>query len=774
MNRWARVVTLALFGCECGTSTTSPDAAGPEDASTELPDVRDASVGTLRFHLERDFGPVVRGQSKTLVATFVNESAASARISALSTTQPAFHLDDATPFDVAAGASVERSVVFTPDGLGPRAARLQFAVDGAATAIDLSGLGVGPSLDLAPTTLELGVLRFYDGEPAIADAGLRLENVGLAAPGLDTDLLATFEVIALDGTADELCLGDCSGDTVPIPVGGVREVPVALTASTPGPRRYDVRVFSNDPAQPLREVRVTAQIERRPTCLFALPPRLSFGVLSAAEQRQRELFFENTGTEPCEVASIALVDEQPAGQPPLFSLVSPPTTPTTLQPGEVLRVRVRASARSAPPTSPTAVTAHLELDVNSPAGPARAELDATLEQSCLTLVPGPLDFGAVRTGCRSPARTVYVVSSCLSPITVQSVTSSSPLFTVSTAALPATPLWDFTVQYAPGAVGEDLGAVEVTWSQQGGALKRTVLEVRGRANLSGQQVDHFPPLPLQHDVLLIIDDSASMSVAQSRLATLLPPLLQELQTQQVDFHLAVLDGDTVGPEVFRATSTGLKVLTPQTATPARFAELLHFTGARDWESCAAPVLRALTPPKVGDPSANAGFLRPGVPLSVVCITDQPESNPLLEPAVLAALPRDVVWNAIVPLGNVDPLCSPQGAPSWFDAQRTLTEATGGLRHELCSMDWRPLLDLVAQRTSSGPRARFVLSGHPDPTGQPPLAVTVNGVGVPPSLPAGSTVWEWMTQPRDAVVFGAAFAPRPRDAVDVSWPTACSP
>jgi hypothetical protein len=296
-------------------------------------------------------------------------------------------------------------------------------------------------------------------------------------------------------------------------------------------------------------------------------------VLSAGESRERELVFENTGTEVCEVTSVAVGGELPLRQPPLFSLVSPPATPTTLQPGEVLRLRVRAWSQGAPPSTSTGVVARLALDVNSPGSPARTDLGATLEQSCLTLAPAPLDFGAVRTGCRSPQRTVHVLSSCALPVTVQAVTSSSPLFTVTTATLPATPLRDFTVQYAPGAVGDDLGAVEVVWSQQGGPLTRTVLEVRGEANLSGQVVDRFPSLGVQHDVLLVIDDSASMTNVQPLLASQLPQLLQALQTQQVDFHLAVLDADELGPDVFRATSTGLKVLTPQTATPARFAEI---------------------------------------------------------------------------------------------------------------------------------------------------------------------------------------------------------
>jgi hypothetical protein len=86
-----------------------------------------------------------------------------------------------------------------------------------------------------------------------------------------------------------------------------------------------------------------------------------------------------------------------------------------------------------------------------------------------------------------------------------------------------------------------------------------------------------------------------------------------------------------------------------------------------------------------------------------------------------------------------------------------------------------VLDVVAQRTSSGQRAHFALSGHPDPAGQPPLTVSVNGAVVPPTLSGGATtVWEWLTQPRDAIVFAGPFALTPRDAVEVSWPTACTP
>lgn len=767
MNRWVWVLAVSLFGCECGPGGQPDAGAPPEDASVEQPD---ASTGALRFSLTRDFGAVVRGASKPHVATFINDSSATARITALSTSQPQFTLDDPAPFDVPAGATVQRTVTFAPSGLGPFASQLRFSVDGRPSSVDLAGFGVGPSLALEPAALDLGTVGFFDGTPAFADAALHLENVGLAAPGLDTDVQVTFEVLALEGDAAELCVAGCSGDARSVPVGETLDVPVSLTALTPGPRRYEVRVFSNDAAQPLRTVTVTAQVERRPTCLFALPSRVSFGVLSAGESRQRELLFENTGTEPCEVASVAIVGEQPLRMPPLFSLVNAPATPTTLQPGEVLRLRLRAGSQGAPPPTSTGVVARLELDVNSPGGPARTDLGATLEQSCLTLAPAPLDFGAVRTGCRSPQRTVHVLGSCGLPVTVQSVTSSSPLFTVTTATLPA-PLRDFTVQYAPGAVGDDLAAVEVVWSQQGGPLTRTVLEVRGEANLSGQVVDRFPPLGVQHDVLLVIDDSASMTNVQPLLASQLPLLLQALQTQQVDFHLAVLDADELGPDVFRATSTGLKVLTPQTATPARFAELTRFTGLRDFESCSVPVLRALTPPKVGDPAANAGFLRPGVPLSVVCIIDQPDYDLSLAPAVLAALPRDVTWH-VVSHFSTDLNCAPQTLDGGHQA---LTDATGGLRFELCASDWRPVLDVVAQRTSSGPRAHFALSGHPDPAGQPPLTVSVNGAVVPPTLSGGATtVWEWLTQPRDAIVFAGPFALTPRDAVEVSWPTACTP
>ncbi len=729
--------------------------------------VVDAGVdaGRLSFAFEADFGAVLRGDAVEHVGTFTNTTARPITVSDLVVAGPHFTRVDSPTLTVPASGEATLRVRYAPTTFGVHQATLSFTSEGAPFDLaPLRGTAIGPSLALTPSRLDLGTLELYAGVPATAAATLTAKNVGgnTTPPRADAELQLFFEVLSAGGAAtDALCVGDCTSTPLRLAAGDTLAVPVTLTSTTPGLKTWNVRGFSNDPTAPMLSVLVKAEVIARPTCRFALPAALRFGLLTAPERRDLELRFENVGTEVCEVGPIEL------GPEPMFSLVSAPTGTQLLAPGDALRLTVRASAQGAPPAVPLHVVSELLIPVNQPGGPARVALSADLGLSCLLVAPSPIDFGTVKTGCRSADRAMALFNRCSTAVTVTSATL--PGFSVFSlaATLPRTLLANesvsLTTRYAPVTVGGDRDVVTLAW-MDGTTARHTTVVLQGEANLTAQNTEQFSPATNKLDLLLVLDDSASMLDKQARVAAQLPGLIAALQFRNVDFHVGVIDAVAQGGGRLRRTSAGLRWVTPSTpGLGLRFAELIASTGLGDPEAFQAPALAALTPPFVGDPLINAGFLRNDAALEVIVVTDADDGEDrLLQLQQLKGPGGRFTWDVIGPFGAPNaPGC--QTTPATHDL---LIIATGGARQDVCANDWSPFFVTVASRAGDV-RTFFPLRARPDPLGTPALTVDFSGQVVP------STAWTWESVP-NAVRFEPLYAPAPGTSVTITYPVACAP
>jgi hypothetical protein len=172
------------------------------------------------------------------------------------------------------------------------------------------------------------------------------------------------------------------------------------------------------------------------------------------------------------------------------------------------------------------------------------------------------------------------------------------------------------------------------------------------AGLSGvamEDVFHQNGRP-KADVLFVIDNSEEMTEALPTLANNLRPFLSFAQAQQIDFRIGVTTtglepggdcpGGVGGGEDGRLfpVDGAVRFVTPETPDlEARWTANFQVGACRDGPNqILEAALRAATPPvadSADDPrhpepaDGNAGFLRPEAYLSVVAVTNRPDTSP---------------------------------------------------------------------------------------------------------------------------------------------------
>lgn len=735
-----------MVGCQCAPQR----AAGP------------IQVGFFGFDT------ALRGETIRKPIVFTNLGDRPEKISGLAVSGSGFSVEGGPDLDVPANGQATAAVLFAPTAFGAHAGTLSFTPSdtGTPAELELHGNAVGPSLDVEPPAIDLGTIDLYPGQMPTASALLKVRNRGVdATPAReDTVLAATFQV-ASDPNG-ELCVGSCTGETLRVPVDGLTDVPVTLTAKTAGTKRWDVQVSSNDPFAQVRTVPVTANVVSRRLCELSFPQELDFGVVTSPERRELALVLKNVGAEPCEVQRVELGDENPNLS--VFSIADAPAASRVVAPGEQLSVTVRAWPQGAPPASPLQVLGELRVQLNRPA-PVLIALRATVGLSCLSISPSPLDFGTVQAGCRSAERAVAMRNVCAQSVTIDGLTLStqsdfSVLGTVPQTLAPNAEA-TFTARYAPRAIGQARDAVVISWTD--GARRQTTVPVLGEANATGRNVDLFPAQPNKLDILLVLDQSCSMQVTHlDHVTSELPSLLTALQARNVDFHLGVVNAQFVsGPQALRTTPRGAKWLTSSSPDLAQqFSALTALAPQSNIASCAIPAVRALSAPAIA--TVNAGFLRADAALTIICVSDFIDEGSMLSEVLQLKPPGRVVWDEIAELPTST--C----VPAYPLARSDYARMTGGKTNDICTSGWRPWFDLVAARSAAS-RTFFPLRARPDPAAATPLAVSVSGASVPPVTTAGTPVWSWDPVP-NAIVFQDIYGAAPSDTVSVSYSVACMP
>ncbi len=289
------------------------------------------------------------------------------------------------------------------------------------------------------------------------------------------------------------------------------------------------------------------------------------------------------------------------------------------------------------------------------------------------------------------------------------------------------------------------------------ALARTLLACTDYKFAEVGVVDSFVQTGVdqQSDVLLVIDDSASMAEEQARLLGSFEALLDTLETTRADFQIAVTTTDVEAGSTFSSV-----VLDPdleELGEAFLAAVAVGSEGGRVEQGLHQALLSV-------NPAINPGFLREGADLHVLVVSDEDDQSEyevdfyLHELQALVGEER-VVVHAIVgdlPMGCVSGTSAADAGPRYLEA----SSATGGISGSICAEDYSPLLERVGLLAAAW-NDRFPLSRIPQ---LDTLEVTVDGVGIPAREADG---WTWSAGDNELVFTGRAI-PRPGMSIEARY------
>ncbi len=710
--------------------------------------------------------------------------------------------------------------------------------------VNLRGTGGGGDIEVSPSVLVFGPVPYFAGTtpPSFAQRRLTVQNVGLrpspADPRANLKLgqpdgaggfaRPYWQVRALGGSSlNEICVGafdvttrTCMNDlpaasydpAVGLEATSTLTIPVRITPNGLGTRTFELSLFSNDSDEPVTRITVTADAVMLPPCDVEVSPvSLDFGVIAAPSRRELGFTVRNRLTGPndvCHLFNLELLPETglPPGMGAMFSLAEVPFAAVALQPGQSKRIAVNAWPRGPMPALPVIVVGKISFSIASPlSAQVELPLTATLGVPCLSVFPAQFDFGTVSNACSSPERTFQLFNTCSTDVVIDSASlsaaagqmpggpncpgsSSCPEFFAVNGLAPGTivpaggsvPV-TFSVKYRPLDEGADFGVFRLKVTENG-AMQEYPVPLQGRGNLLGLNTEQFlQSRYVKTDVLFVIDDSSSMGPRQAALAQNVGWFLEAASLGPVDFQVGVTGTEVSSGGSLHSTAAGVRIVKPTLPNyRAAAAELMNVGTTGSVESCMEPATRALTAPYLTDPAKNAGFLREGASLHVICVTDARDQAPRT-PAVYLNQLLDIkgaqrsdqfTYDVIGPFLPVAPAGCVYDDPN-DGAHEFMIAQTGGVREEICTTDWVATLGRVGQRLFT-PRPEFGIASRPDLAF--PISVTIDGVSIPPVDPDPnlmSPIWNY-DPIANAIIFAPRSVPEPGKIVTVAYRAICVP
>lgn len=517
------------------------------------------------------------------------------------------------------------------------------------------------------------------------------------------------------------------------------------------------------------------------------PSPLDFGLVAVGTEVTLGLAVQNVGSTQCFLSDLGLA----AGSDPEFTAT--PIGPLLLSPNDkgVLQVQFKPSAEKV-------YSGLAEGRINHPSnGYFTVPITGKGAIGCFQLQPASVDFGPTRISCGSKSRAVVATNNCLVPITLSAARlAMASSAEISLQSAPGMPLvltpggqTQFVVSYLPVDDGLDTAALQVDaglggWSSVG---------VRGMGQTRDTASDRFVQLSQSKvDLLLVIDNSGSMTEEQAGLGANFTALMSAAQAAGVDYHIgitttglepspggwSVCPGGVEGGEngrLFPANNSTPRVITPSTPNAsAVFANNVKVGWCHWNEQGLEAAYRALSDPLVSgvdDPrtalpnDGNAGFLREDARLAIVFVSDEEDASP--EPVThyvsfFQGLKKNdpglLSLSAIVAPANLGecPTASSSGTRYLAAAAQT-----GGSAEKICTQDWASSLKVLSAN-AFGPKRSFQLSEVP----ADPSKITVAVDGVP--MASG-----WTYDPgTNSIVFEPSSTPPAGSVIDVTYPLGC--
>ncbi len=280
--------------------------------------------------------------------------------------------------------------------------------------------------------------------------------------------------------------------------------------------------------------------------------------------------------------------------------------------------------------------------------------------------------------------------------------------------------------------------------------------------------------PAQSDVLMVVDDSCSMSSFQANLSAAAAPFLSALQTRLVDFHIGVVTTDMDSParsgRLVPAPLSGATVVTAQDDPVAALDDLesmvaVGVNGSVN-EAGVAAIGAALGPLNA---VANAGFRRPDVALDVVLLTDEEDYSTAVARAdtlallasTAGAVPVRVHFLTGGPNG-----CSYPPFGQVTDGDTTYRAALGpwlAVEERVCAADYTPFTVAVADRIAGSSTTTAFSLPPPVLPGSVTVTVDLAGVGT-----VQLTQGQFTVDPATGEVVVTGVALPPGTAVTITW------
>ncbi|MBK7858466.1 MAG: choice-of-anchor D domain-containing protein [Archangiaceae bacterium] len=732
----------------------------------------------------------------------------------------------------------------------------------------LRGQGGGPDIDVKPAVMNMGKVPYFVSapKPFSVSRKLTVQNLGtnptpddlaahlyLQRPAGSTDVpwdiipknadsLKTDICVGTYDEANNTCLGQLPAAYLPavgikaVAGSSLLDIPVRITPHAKDLNmEFDVVIYSNDPDEPMVTVNIKAQSVELPPCNYSVTPTaLNFGLVTPPQFRDLSFQIKNLGSNAGDTCLITHLEMKP-GSDQIFTLPAGELDQVELQPGGVQNVAVRAWPMGNASATVQQVMGAVSFGISSPTQPLRdVALSASIATACLTITPSDLDFGTVKKNCSSPARVFNIYNTCSAAITVNSYgmlaaagVPGGSMYCPGTAVCPeflinGTPSFaagsmippggtmpvTFALKYKPLDDGPDTGAFQIKVTQNGQVVDY-IVTLRGVGDNFGLNTDTFrQDSKPKADILLVIDDSGSMSDKQVALGTNFASFIRYADSAGVDYHIAVV-GTELGPPASPTGSSarvgkfiggpnnnmptagvcagysGPKVLTPQTPNvQSNFKNLacVGATGGFEGMSCVA--VTALTAPYITDPNINGGFLRPDAILAVVAVTDAADQCPAAATIYENQL-RNIKgaqhsnlfsYNVIGPFSIQVTGCSWDESSPDVSKHLYLVNAFSGVKDEICTPNWSTTLENLG-KVAFGYRTNFFLTAEPDLTGGNVIEVKIDqgdGAGpvkLDPTDPRGAPVWAYDSV-SNSVVFQPLFVPSPGDVLTVTYHVAC--
>lgn len=824
----------ARASAQCPDYAISLKGTGVDSVLTWAPSPLDFGYVTPGAEVEKELVFTNAGLKDVELSQIKSLSPAEFRI------VPGSSLDPTKLTVTGGGGTAKVALSFKPTVLGPRSTQLTFStslVRQATGSAQLKGFGGGPEIQVNPSpNLNFGKVAYFAGastpsyqtrklsimnvgtKPAVADpaANLRLGMGGSGTPyynisALNADsALSEIEILPIAASGPnsydpavglEASAGKNLLDLV------VKVTPAS--ASDAGIRKqWEITIYSNDADEPETKVTITADAVILPPCNYsATPVALNFGLVTPPSYRDLTFAVTNLGMNAGETCLMSNL-EVAAGSDPSFSLPAGTVAARELMPGETIMVTVRSWPQGQVPATVTSVNGQAQFFMSSPTNPQKLiALSATIANGCLTIAPNDVDFGTVQKGCNSLTRTFSVYNTCTAQVTINSFamqaaagqpaggpdcpgTSPCPEFhLVSTPAIPSGGLVvpsggvpiTFTAKYKPIDFGADSGAIALN-VVQGGQAVTYMVTMQGKGDSVGLNTDVYTQdAKPKADILLVIDNSCSMSDDQLALGTNFDSFIKYAVSASVDYHLGVTTTD-MNASGARGRLVGdlnnPKVLTQSTFdVQAKFRTKVALgTSGSATEQSAAPALAALTAPLIT--SDNQGFLRNDAALAVVVVTDAIDQSP--QPATfyynslmnVKGIKRAnmFTYNVIGPFNPNPPSGCYYDGSSDDGRHAYLVGQTNGVKEEICTPDWAKSLEQLG-KTAFGFRTNFFLNAVPDLSGGKTITVEINGVTMPQVDSRGSTVWTY-DPVANSINFEPMFVPEPGDTLSITYYVTC--